>query len=598
MTPVKMHDGPETIPPSRVRGRAVAFYALDLLAWVIAIGAVRLFQARGQVDGLFVLSLIVLWLVAALAQLVAGWPILLYRSRYLPGSLEELRAVAGVDVIVGVVLVVVALLIVGRPDASALGLAFAIPLAIVLMALPRAVDRQRREARIRPHESAQRTLIYGAGYLGNHLIRRMLTDPRSQYVPVGILDDDPAKRRLTIEGVGVVGGLGDLARVVEETRATAIIVSIARADAALLRQVSDAGESLNLRVLVFPVLEEVLEGKSRLRDVRDIGIEDLIGRHPVDTQVESMAGYLTGRRVVVTGAGGSIGSELCRQIARFQPARLVLMDRDETGLQSTQLVLEGNGLLNSDSIVLLDIRDARAVAAAFEAAQPEVVFHAAALKHLPMLERYPDEAWKTNVIGTLNVLEAARATGVETFVNISTDKAANPSSVLGHSKRLAERITAWFAEQTGQRYLSVRFGNVIGSRGSLVPVFATMIEAGGPVTVTDPEVTRFFMTIPEACHLVIQAGGIGGPGEVLILDMGQPVRILDVAERMIARSGRDVSIVFTGLRPGEKLNEELMGAGETDLRPIHPKISHTAVAVLDPDALGADLWADQLGGRV
>jgi len=202
-----------------------------------------------------------------------------------------------------------------------------------------------------------------------------------------------------------------------------------------------------------------------------------------------------------------------------------------------------------------------------------------------MLEQYPDEAWKTNVLGTQNVIDASKAVGVGTFVNISTDKAANPTSVLGHSKRLAERLTAWAADETGARYLSVRFGNVLGSRGSMLPVFTSLIEAGGPVTITHPDVTRFFMTIPEACHLVVQAGGIGSPGEVLILDMGEPVRILDIAERMIAMSGRDIGIVYTGLREGEKLHEELVGEGETDRRPVHPKISHTTVPPLHPSDL-------------
>jgi dTDP-glucose 4,6-dehydratase len=222
------------------------------------------------------------------------------------------------------------------------------------------------------------------------------------------------------------------------------------------------------------------------------------------------------------------------------------------------------------------------------------VFHAAALKHLPMLEQYPDEAWKTNVLGTLNVLRAAEAANVSTFVNISTDKAANPTSVLGHSKRVAEKLTAWMAERTGQRYLSVRFGNVIGSRGSMLPTFRKLIEAGGPITVTHPDVTRYFMTIPEACQLVVQAGGIGRRGEVLILDMGEPVLILDVAKRMIAQSGKDIEIVFTGLRHGEKLHEELVGEGEGDERPFHPKISHAHVDTISPEVLDHEGWVARM----
>ncbi len=344
----------------------------------------------------------------------------------------------------------------------------------------------------------------------------------------------------------------------------------------------------------MPPLSEILGGKSRPSDMRDISIEDLIGRHPVDTDVKSIAGYLAGRRVLVTGAGGSIGSELCRQIVTFEPAELIMLDRDETGLQQAQLGTSGHGLLDTKDVVLADIRDADALLRVFDERRPEVVFHAAALKHLPMLEQYPDEAWKTNVLGTLNVLEAARAVGVQTFVNISTDKAANPTSVLGHSKRVAEKLTAWMAEATGFAYLSVRFGNVIGSRGSMLPTFASLIESGGPITVTHPDVTRFFMTIPEACQLVIQAGAIGRPGEVLILDMGEPVRILDVAERMIAMSGSDIEIVFTGLRDGEKLHEELIGSSEHIHRLQHPKISHAQVDGISPERLDKAGWEERM----
>lgn len=273
-----------------------------------------------------------------------------------------------------------------------------------------------------------------------------------------------------------------------------------------------------------------------------------------------------------------------------------MLDRDETGLHGVQIAISGHGLLDSDDVVLADIRDKQAIQEIFVRRKPEVVFHAAALKHLPMLEQYPEEAWKTNVLGTLNVLTASLSVGVKTFVNISTDKAANPISVLGHSKRTAERLTAWAAVQSEESYLSVRFGNVIGSRGSVLPTFIAQIQAGGPVTLTDPEVTRYFMTIPEACQLVIQAGAIGRPGEALILDMGDPIKIMDVAKRVIASSGREIDIVITGLREGEKLHEELFGTSEHDERPFHPKITHTTVPPLSPDALCLERWAESSGG--
>ena len=443
---------------------------------------------------------------------------------------------------------------------------------------------------MKPGGQAERALLYGAGYLGNQTVKRLLTDQAAPALPVGFLDDDPLKRNLEVRGVRVLGGLDDLAKAATQTRATTLIVCIGDADAGVMRQVDALADRAGLKVLVLPPLDQLLRNSSAVGEVRELSIEDLIGRHPVRLETESIAQYLQDRVVLVTGAGGSIGSELSRQLARFAPRELILLDRDETALQTAQLAISGHGLLDTRDVVLADIRDAETLQRIFEERRPEVVFHAAALKHLPMLEQYPDEAWKTNVLGTLNVLQAARAAGVTTFVNVSTDKAANPTSVLGHSKRVAEKLTAWMAQQTGERYLSVRFGNVIGSRGSMLPTFRSLIEAGGPLTVTHPEVTRFFMTIPEACQLVIQAGGIGRLGEVLILDMGDPVSILDVAKRMIAQSGKSIDIVFTGLRHGEKLHEELVAEGEGDERPFHPKISHAHVDTLSPDALDHAGW--------
>ncbi|MFD4422560.1 polysaccharide biosynthesis protein [Agromyces sp. NPDC058484] len=527
---------------------------------------------------------------AVVLQLVVGWLFNLYQGRFTYGTFDEVLSLAGAVLVVAVTLSV---------PVGLFGTAFGVPRSVVLIAVPigllfmfavRYLKRLYVEHKYRPGADAERVLVFGAGYLGATIVRRMMTDPESQFLPVGLIDDNPAYRNLRHSNVQVRGTLDDLERIAQETGATVLIVAIARADAELLTRVNDGGSRLGLHVKVLPRLDEILAGKTGLAEVRDISIEDLIGRHPVDTEVESIAGYLTGKRVLVTGAGGSIGSELCRQIVKFEPAELIMLDRDETGLQLAQLGTSGHGLLHTRDVVLADIRDADALQAVFDDRKPEVVFHAAALKHLPMLEQYPDEAWKTNVLGTLNVLDAARNASVDTFVNISTDKAANPTSVLGHSKRVAEKLTAWMATETDARYLSVRFGNVIGSRGSMLPTFKELIRKGGPLTVTHPDVTRFFMTIPEACQLVVQAGGIGDPGEVLILDMGEPVKILDVAKRMIEMSGKNIEIVFTGLRNGEKLHEELVGTRESTKRRRHPKISHAEVDTISPDRLDKAGW--------
>ena len=321
-----------------------------------------------------------------------------------------------------------------------------------------------------------------------------------------------------------------------------------------------------------------------------------MGRHQIDTDVASIAGYLTGKRVLVTGAGGSIGSELCRQIAKFEPTELMMLDRDESALHAVELSIYGKAMLDTDETVLGDIRDTEFINTLFRERRPDVVFHAAALKHLPLLEKAPGEAVKTNVWGTLTILEAARAHGVEKFVNISTDKAANPCSVLGYSKRLAEGLTAAVAREADGTYMSVRFGNVLGSRGSVLTAFAAQIAAGGPVTVTDPDVTRYFMTIQEACQLVIQAGALGADGEVMILDMGEAISIKSVAEQLIELSGEDIGIVYTGLREGEKMHEELFGDHELDERPRHHLISHSTVPAYDAlEARSLDPWAAPAG---
>jgi dTDP-glucose 4,6-dehydratase len=571
-----------------------AQFLLDAAAWAVALVLAVVFRYEFMLAEIGWPALLGLVVLAFALQFVVGWGYALYKGRYTYGSFEEVRALMFAALGVFVLLSVPVLVLGPVLDIARSATVIAFPIALILMFAVRYAKRLYVEHKHKPGSEANRTIIYGAGYLGSTLVRRMLSDPSSQFLPVGLIDDDPLRSNAQHRGVRVIGTFHDLHKVVEKTRATELVICIGRADSVLIRRISDAATAAGLRVKVLPPLEKLLERKTSLADMRDISIEDLIGRHPVDTEVHTIAGYLGGKKVLVTGAGGSIGAELCRQIAKYNPGELIMLDRDETGLQGAQIGISGHGLLDTKDVVLADIRDRDAIDRIFEERKPDVVFHAAALKHLPMLEQYPDEAWKTNVLGTLNVLEASRSVGVATFVNISTDKAANPTSVLGHSKRVAEKLTAWMAEETGRTYLSVRFGNVIGSRGSMLPTFASLIESGGPLTVTHPDVTRFFMTIPEACQLVVQAGGIGSAGEVLILDMGEPVKILDVAQRMISMSGKNIEIVYTGLRQGEKLHEELIGQNETDQRPLHPKISHARVGGISPSRLNKQGWEERM----
>jgi FlaA1/EpsC-like NDP-sugar epimerase len=336
---------------------------------------------------------------------------------------------------------------------------------------------------------------------------------------------------------------------------------------------------------VLPPVSELLDGRVGEGDIRLLTEADLLGRREIDTDIAAIAGYLSGRRVLVTGAGGSIGAELCRQVARFNPAALAMLDRDESALQMVQLSMEGRALLDSRLLIVADLRDRERLDEVFAEHQPEVVFHAAALKHLPLLQLHPEEGVKTNVLGTLNALEVSVAHGVTRFVNVSTDKAADPTSVLGYTKRITERLSA-AADDLGQgTYISVRFGNVLGSRGSVLTTFRAQISSGGPVTITHPDVSRFFMTIEEAVQLVIQAGAIGDGGEVLVLEMGDQVRITDLARRLIEQSDTPVEIVFTGLRDGEKVQEVLVGRSEVSEPTSHALINRVSVPALGFAAL-------------
>jgi FlaA1/EpsC-like NDP-sugar epimerase len=587
--------GPGRLLLRQLRAAIGGQYIFDAIAWSVALILAAAFRYEFALQNADWAALVRLCVAAAVLQFVFGRLFFLYRGRYRIGSFHEARALAFTVASVSVVLAIPTLIFGTWLHVPRSTVLVALPITFTLISAARYLRRLIAERRAKPSTDAERTLIYGAGYMASFLVPQMLTDPTSKYLPVALLDDSPAKRNLWVHGVPVKGTRRDLVSVARREGATTLIVCIARADSHLIQDIKTDADAAGLRMLMLPLLGDVLEGRSKLGDLKDVSIEDLIGRHPVDTEVASIADYLSGKRVLVTGGGGSIGSALCREIAKFNPSELFILDRDESGLQATQLLVEGNGLLDTGSTILADIRDAEAIDLVFEECRPDVVFHAAALKHLPMLERFPEEAWKTNILGTLNVLNAAMKINVSTFVNISTDKAANPTSILGHSKRVAEKLTSWAATKTSANYLSVRFGNVIGSRGSMLPTFTTLIEAGGPLTITHPDVTRYFMTIPEACQLVVQAGAVGRPGEVLILDMGEPVRILDVAKQMIAMSGRDIEIVYTGLRTGEKLNEVLLGEHEVDSRPRHPKISHAAVRPLDPANLHREEWLARCG---
>jgi FlaA1/EpsC-like NDP-sugar epimerase len=566
-----------------VRRRRCLLAGADSLAWVVGLTAGSILRYDLMLHIRHPAGLVATSVMAVSGQLFVGTANGLYRGRWRVASFEGIGALASTCLLIGCSLLALNLFdghLVPESVPIVGGVA-----ALTLMLSGRYIARLMVERRSRPGgEGCSRLLVFGAGKAAEEVIATMLRSPDSPYLPVALLDDNVEKRHLSIMGVPVTGNRYDMARAKERFDADTLLVAIRSGSGPLHRELARLATETGLTVKVLPSLREVIEGTRRPYDIRRATIEDLLGRREIRTDLSAAAGYLTGRRVLVTGAGGSIGSELCRQIHRFEPAELIMLDRDETALHGLQLSIEGHGLLDSPNLVLLDIRDRVGLEALFANRRPEVVFHSAALKHLPMLERHPGEAVKSNIWGTLNVLEAAAQHGVDRFVNISTDKAVDPACVLGYSKRITERLTAAVGASSGEEgtYISVRFGNVLGSRGSVLHTFKAQILANGPVTVTHPEVRRYFMTVEEAIQLVIHAGAVGSSGEALVLDMGEPVRILEVAQRMIAEAGERIAVVYTGLRQGEKLNEVLFDEDELGRRLHHPLISHVVVPPLHP----------------
>lgn len=446
------------------------------------------------------------------------------------------------------------------------------------------------QERYRPHELARlrafvqnphKLLIIGAGDAGAMMAREVQANPGLGFHVVGFVDDDASKHRLTLYGAPVLGDRDAIPALVERYHVDTIIVAMPTAPGREIREIVRICEKTGVQPRTIPGLYELLDGTVGLKQVRDISLEDLLRRDPIHTDTAAVGELLAGRSVLVTGGGGSIGSELCRQILRARPAELILLGHGENSIFEihNELELENrkqHGGAVKIKPVIADIRFGERIVTLFREHRPQVVFHAAAHKHVPLMEFNPAEAITNNVLGTRNVVEAARAVGVERFVMISTDKAVNPTSVMGATKRAAELLVHEAALASGKPYMAVRFGNVLGSRGSVVLTFRQQIAAGGPVTVTDPEMKRFFMTIPEAVQLVLQAAVLGNGGEVFLLDMGEPVRIVDMARDLIELSGlevgRDIEIVYTGLRPGEKLFEELFIPGEQYARTQHAKI--------------------------
>ncbi|MER2171441.1 MAG: nucleoside-diphosphate sugar epimerase/dehydratase [Psychrobacillus psychrodurans] len=437
--------------------------------------------------------------------------------------------------------------------------------------------------------SKKRTLIIGAGAAGTMIARQLLKNANSPLKPIAFLDDDITKKGLDIFSMRVLGGTDIIEDVVLDQDIEHIIIAIPSMEktrrAMLLQQCLDTG----IRTQTMPLIEDLLTGKVSINEIRDVKIEDLLGRDEVELDLKTISSKLTNKTILVTGAGGSIGSEICRQVARFNPKALILLGHGENSIYTIDMELRQKASRDTKLIpIIADVQDRDRIFDIVSEYKPDVIYHAAAHKHVPLMEYNPMEAVKNNIFGTKNIAEAADVFGVEYFVMISTDKAVNPPNIMGATKRFAEMVVQNLAKESKTKFAAVRFGNVLGSRGSVVPLFKKQIAIGGPITVTDPEMTRYFMTIPEASRLVLQAGSLASGGEVFVLDMGEPVKIVDLAKNLIKLSGyRDgeIGIEFSGIRPGEKLYEELLSENEIQSRFVFPKIHIGKANPISPSEL-------------
>ncbi|MGX5522820.1 polysaccharide biosynthesis protein [Bacillus toyonensis] len=463
-------------------------------------------------------------------------------------------------------------------------LAIAWMLHLLLIGGSRFVWRMFRDTYITKDTNKKRTLIVGAGSAGTMVVRQLQHNKEADLYPIAFVDDDKNKQKLEIYNVPVVGMTNNIKEIVEDNDIEHIIIAIPSLNRKQINEIFEKCTKTKAKTQIVPMLEDLLDGKVSVNEVRDVQVEDLLGREPVQLDDAGIGEKITGKTILVTGAGGSIGSEICRQVMKYKPAKIVLLGHGENSIYNIEMEMR---VTYKDTIEITteiaDVQDRNKIFEIIEKHQPYIVYHAAAHKHVPLMERNPEEAVKNNIFGTKNVAEAADTFKVNTFVMVSTDKAVNPTNVMGATKRFAEMLVQHLAAvSTSTQFVAVRFGNVLGSRGSVIPLFKKQIQKGGPVTVTHPDMIRYFMTIPEASRLVIQAGTLAKGGELFVLDMGDPVKIVDLAKNLITLSGysiEEIGIEFTGLRPGEKMYEELLNEGEIHPEQIFPKI-HIGKAVL------------------
>lgn len=538
-----------------------------------------IFFSRFLVDASFnviTLSTIVSSITLLLTHHVFAYKYKLYKKAWEYASVKELVIICKAITVSIISAAIVQQLITGETYFRLLAVTWM--LHILLIGGSRFFWRiYRKEQIVKYNKPKKRTLIIGAGAAGTMVARQLLNNTDSGLLPVGFIDDNTKKHNLDILGIPVLGDKSEIENAVINLNIENIIIAIPSLNRKELNIIFNECSKTNAKTQILPMLEDLITGKVSVNQFRDVQVEDLLGREPVELNIETISDYVSGKVILVTGAGGSIGSEICRQISNFKPKQLILLGHGENSIYSIEMELKNVFQdFNIEFITeIADLQDEKKMMSVMKTYRPDVVYHAAAHKHVPLMERNPEEAIKNNIIGTRNVARAANWYGVKTFVMISTDKAVNPTSVMGASKKLAEMIIQDMDKVSATKFVAVRFGNVLGSRGSVIPLFKKQIEKGGPVTVTHPDMVRYFMTIPEASRLVIQAGSLANGGEIFVLDMGVPVKIVDLAENLIKLSGNlvdEIGIEFSGVRPGEKLFEELLNAEEVHDKQVYPKI--------------------------
>ncbi len=562
--------------------RRVLKFFIDLVLWTLILPAAYILRLEGQwLPYLGNIATVVGVMLPVMAAVI--WLSRFNRQSWHNTSIRDLISLAK-----GILIFSALFFIVAAGFSNFLFVPLSVPfisaaLAIIFLGGARMTARVKHEYEANRHakkskQPAKKVIIVGAGAAGNLLVREMFRHPAVRMKPVGFLDDDEGKQRDIFMGVPVLGKLADLPEVVAEKNADMVLIAMPTAPGGVIRRVVEIAKEAEVDFMIMPGLYELMSGKFNISQLREVDVQDLLRREHVELDFNSISDYITNKAILVTGAGGSIGSEIVRQITRCDPRQVLLLGRGENSV--FRIESECNQLFPHVDFVsiITDVQDAESLERSFEKYRPDVVFHAAAHKHVSLMENNPEQAILNNVKGTMNMVNLALKYGVKRFVNVSSDKSVNPTSVMGASKRVAEFVVEWGSYQAGegQEFVSVRFGNVLGSRGSVVPLFKQQIENGGPITITHPDMTRYFMTIPEASQLVIQAGGLGGNGSVYVLDMGEPVRIVDLANDLIKlsgmRPGEDIKIVYTGKRPGEKMFEELLTDEESTSATRHAKI--------------------------